>query len=145
MSDHQTGNPKKLYLWKAENVMQAELRVLVFVFIMHLFVSYAYVNLSLFLFLLVSGVGCSFCLWLFLDFSVYLFGPLLSNGVNHSDSPKKADILNDQFTSVFTEEDTSDVPKLNTQSVKSIMVKRKGVLSNSTTSTPTKPLDLMQF
>ena len=24
-------------------------------------------------FLLVSGVGCDFCLWLFLDFSVYLF------------------------------------------------------------------------
>ena len=29
--------------------------------------------MSLFLFLLVSGVGCGFCLWLFLDFSVYLF------------------------------------------------------------------------
>ena len=29
--------------------------------------------MSLFLFLLVSGVGCDFCLWLFLDFSVYLF------------------------------------------------------------------------
>ena len=27
----------------------------------------------LFLFLLVSGVGCDFCLRLFLDFSVYLF------------------------------------------------------------------------
>ena len=39
-----------------------------------LFVSYAHVNsVSLFLFLLVSGVGCGFCLWLFLDFSVYLF------------------------------------------------------------------------
>ena len=29
--------------------------------------------MPLFLFLLVSGVGCEFCLWLFLDFSVYLF------------------------------------------------------------------------
>ena len=29
--------------------------------------------MSLFLFLLVSEVGCDFCLWLFLDFSVYLF------------------------------------------------------------------------
>ena len=28
---------------------------------------------SLCLFLLVSGVGCVFCLWLFLDFSVYLY------------------------------------------------------------------------
>ena len=33
----------------------------------------AHVNLSLLLFLLVSGVGCVFCLWLFLDFTVYLF------------------------------------------------------------------------
>ena len=39
--------------------------------IVHLFVSYAHVNL--FLFLLVSRVGYDFCLWLFLDFSVYLF------------------------------------------------------------------------
>ena len=30
-------------------------------------------SVSLFLFLLVSGVGCGFCLWLFLDFSVYRF------------------------------------------------------------------------
>ena len=29
--------------------------------------------MSLFLFLLVSGVGCDFCLWLFLNFSIYLF------------------------------------------------------------------------
>ena len=28
--------------------------------------------MALFLFLLVSGVGCDFCLWLFLDFSLYL-------------------------------------------------------------------------
>ena len=40
--------------------------------IVHLFVSYAHVNLCHFFFLLVSGVGCDFCLWLFLDFSVYL-------------------------------------------------------------------------
>ena len=43
--------------------------------IVRLFVSYAHVNLSvsLFLLLLVSGVGRDFCLWFFLDFSVYLF------------------------------------------------------------------------
>ena len=29
--------------------------------------------MPLFLFLLVSGVGCGFCLWPFLDFSIYLF------------------------------------------------------------------------
>ena len=29
--------------------------------------------MSFFLFLLVSEVGCGFCLWLFLDFFVYLF------------------------------------------------------------------------
>ena len=30
-------------------------------------------SVSIFLFHLVSGVGCYFCLWLFLDVSVYLF------------------------------------------------------------------------
>ena len=62
--------------------------------IVHLFVSYAHVNLSLFvfilmsgvgtrksvslfLFLLVSGVGYGFCLWLFLDFSIFLFAALI--------------------------------------------------------------------
>ncbi|MEW8547322.1 MAG: reverse transcriptase domain-containing protein, partial [Candidatus Thiodiazotropha sp.] len=57
--------------------------------------------------------------------------PLSSDGVNHSDSLKKANILNTQFTSVFTNEDTSNVPKLNSTdhpSVKSIVVNRKGVL-----------------
>ena len=34
---------------------------------------YIAMHTSLFLFLLVSGVGCDFCLWVFLDFSVYLF------------------------------------------------------------------------
>ena len=32
-------------------------------------------SVSLFLFILVSGLGCDFCLWLFLNFSVYLFVP----------------------------------------------------------------------
>ena len=57
--------------------------------------------------------------------------PLTSNGVNYSDSVKKADILNHQFTSVFTEEDLSSVPELNSidhPSVQSIVVNRKGVL-----------------
>ena len=43
-------------------------------FITQLFVSYAHVNLChFFFFLLVSGVGCGFCLLLFLDFSIYRF------------------------------------------------------------------------
>ena len=57
--------------------------------------------------------------------------PLTSNGVNHSDSVKKANILNDQFTSVFTKEDLSTVPELNSTdhpSVHPIVVSRKGVL-----------------
>ena len=38
------------------------------------FVNYAHVILChFFLFLLVSGIGCGGCLWLFLDFSVYVF------------------------------------------------------------------------
>ena len=57
--------------------------------------------------------------------------PLTSNGVNYSDSVQKAYILNDQFTSVFTEEGLSSAPKLNYTnhlSVQSIVVNRKGVL-----------------
>ena len=38
--------------------------------------------------------------------------PLSSNGTNHSDSVKKSNILNDQFTSVFTSEDTTSIPRL---------------------------------
>ena len=55
--------------------------------------------------------------------------PLTSNGVNYSDSVKKADILNHHFTSVFTEEDLSSVPELNATdhpSVQSIVVLGKG-------------------
>ena len=57
--------------------------------------------------------------------------PLISNGVNYSESRKKADILNHQFTSFFTEEYLSSVPELNSTdhpSVQSIVVNRKGVL-----------------
>ena len=57
--------------------------------------------------------------------------PLQSNGINHSDSGKKSNILNDQFTSVFTVEDTTNIPKMksaNHPSVSPIMVNRKGVL-----------------
>ena len=35
--------------------------------------------------------------------------PLSSNGVNHSDIVKKVNILNDQFTYVFTKEDLSSL------------------------------------
>ena len=49
---------------------------------------YSHVNLChFFLFLLVSEVGCDFCLWLFLVFSVYLFlgwsGPAALWGFRH--------------------------------------------------------------
>jgi len=39
-------------------------------------------------------------------------GPLKANGSLHSDSLKKAQILNEQFTSVFTREDTTEIPNL---------------------------------
>jgi hypothetical protein len=38
--------------------------------------------------------------------------PLSKGGNNHSGSLEKANILNDQFTSVFTEEDTTNVPTM---------------------------------
>ena len=63
--------------------------------IVHLFVSYAHVNLSLFLFLLVSGFGCGFCLWLFLDFSVYLFFNKSGSMLSQSEGQMLIDIMND--------------------------------------------------
>ena len=57
--------------------------------------------------------------------------PLTLNGVSYSDSVKKANILNDQFTSVFKKEDLSTVPELNStdhSSVQPIVMNRKGVL-----------------
>ena len=57
--------------------------------------------------------------------------PLSSNGINHSDSVKKSNIINDQFTSVFTVEDTTSIPQLsstNHPSARPILVNRKGVL-----------------
>ena len=41
--------------------------------------------------------------------------PLLNKGKLYSDNSEKAKILNDQFSSVFTREDTSDIPKLSGQ------------------------------
>ena len=38
--------------------------------------------------------------------------PLKRDGLAHSDSQVKAKILNDQFSSVFTKEDTSTIPSL---------------------------------
>ena len=38
--------------------------------------------------------------------------PLKENGQLHSDSRRKAEILNNQFCSVFTSEDTKNIPKL---------------------------------
>ena len=57
--------------------------------------------------------------------------PLQSNGINHSDSIRKSNILNNQFTSVFTVEDTTTLPKMkpaNHPTVRPIMVNSKGVL-----------------
>ena len=56
--------------------------------------------------------------------------PLQSNGINHSDSIMKSNILNDQFTSVFTVEDKT-IQKMNLAnhpSVQPITFNRKGVL-----------------
>ena len=56
--------------------------------------------------------------------------PHSSNGTNHSDSVKKSNILNDQFTSVFTSEDTTSIPRLTPADhpdAKPILVNRKGV------------------
>ena len=57
--------------------------------------------------------------------------PLSSNVTNHSDSVKKSNILNDQFTSVFTSEDTTSILRLTPTDhpdAKPIVVNRKGVL-----------------
>ena len=57
--------------------------------------------------------------------------PLQSNVINHSDSITKSNILNDQFTSVFTVEDTKTIPQMNPAnhpSVQPITGNRKGVL-----------------
>ena len=41
-----------------------------------------------------------------------MVSPLKENGQLHSDSRRKAEILNNQFCSVFTSEDTKNIPKL---------------------------------
>ena len=56
--------------------------------------------------------------------------PLLKNGVLHTENQSKAEILNDQFVSVFTHEDTSDVPHLHGPtypSISDLHVSTKGV------------------
>ena len=42
----------------------------------------------------------------------YGVSPLLHNGQLHSDSRRKAEILNQQFCSVFSDEDTTNMPEL---------------------------------
>lgn len=57
--------------------------------------------------------------------------PLTKDGTTHSDSLKKANILNDQFTSVFTSEDTTCVLELDTTThpkVPDFSINQKGVL-----------------
>ena len=46
--------------------------------------------------------------------------PLLKQGVLHTDNLSKAKILNDQFSSVFTQEDTTDIPHLHNPAYKDI-------------------------
>ena len=41
--------------------------------------------------------------------------PILHDGQLHSDSRREAEILNQQFCSVFTDEDTTNMPKLEGQ------------------------------
>ena len=56
---------------------------------------------------------------------------LQSNGINHSDSVNQSNKLNDQFTSVFTVEDTTTLPKMkpaNHPTIRPIVINRKGVL-----------------
>lgn len=57
--------------------------------------------------------------------------PLSSNGISFNDSVKKSNILNDQLTSVFTVEDTTSIPKLNSTnhlSAKPIIVTKNGMM-----------------
>ena len=57
--------------------------------------------------------------------------PLEKNGIIHNDRKSKADILNDQFCSVFTNENTSSMPKTGISSfpsIKDIIVSYNGVL-----------------
>ena len=48
--------------------------------------------------------------------------PLLKQGVLHTNNLSKAKILNDQFSSVFTREDTTDIPHLHNPAYKDISV-----------------------
>jgi len=56
--------------------------------------------------------------------------PLNSNGTIQSDSKTKAEILNNQFVSVFTTEDANNIPYLNSKykDVQHITVTRNGLL-----------------
>jgi hypothetical protein len=57
--------------------------------------------------------------------------PLKKDGITFSGSKQKADILNDQFTSVFTKEDDSNppqLPKCHISDMSNITVTEKGVL-----------------
>ena len=62
--------------------------------------------MSLFLFLFVSGVGCGFCLWLFLDFSVYLFAinsAFLTSDRNDQSIMGKGNCIHVQWAKVLTD------------------------------------------
>lgn len=56
--------------------------------------------------------------------------PLLSNGISHNNNTAKANILNDQFSSVFTKESTENLPTLppkTANSMPEITISVKGV------------------
>ena len=57
--------------------------------------------------------------------------PLVCYGVTHTDDLTKANVLNNQFTSVFTNEHTSYIPKLQDipyHTIQSIQIHRYGVI-----------------
>ena len=74
--------------------------------------------------------------------------PLKKNGIVHSDSQTKADILNTQFSSVFTKGGKSNVPNLGTckySVLPDITVRETGVRKLLEAVNPIKPLDLMRL
>ena len=87
------------------------IRIHVFFFCCFFFLFFFTLKRSPFLFLLVSGVGCGFCLLLFLDFSVYLFfyttKNIYPNEINHNLSVKLSAKSN-----TYTEQQIKDKKRL---------------------------------
>ena len=88
---------------------------------------------TFFVFLLVSRVGCDFCLWLFLDFSVYLFdleklkGPTLRSALQAT--------LGSRFAPLATlEDENADLHSMVAHFYKAVTDTTAGLLGNRTTS-----------